>query len=80
MNAISVMNEFPNGVEIVESNQGDKWFGLVSGFDIGFGLLGRPQVKDKLCSNQEQSINVYVEVILSSKPVWLKGTCLYKGQ
>lgn len=48
------------------------YFGLVFGFDIAFGLLGRSQVKDMLCSNQDQSINVYVEVILSCKPVWLK--------
>lgn len=69
MNTLSFMNEVPSSVEKATVVTND--FGLVFVFDVAFGLLGRSEVKDKFCSSQEGSINIYVGVILSSN-VWLK--------
>lgn len=41
------------------------------GFDIAFGILERSEVKNKFCSSQEENINMYAGIILSSYD-WLK--------
>lgn len=67
------MNECTQFYEWSSQYCGDTWkqqwtydFGFFSGFDIAFGLLGRSEFKGKLCSSQEENININVGVILSS--------------
>lgn len=42
------------------------------GVDVVFRILGRSKVENKFCSSQEENMNMYVGVMLSSYD-WLKN-------